>query len=91
MDLSEPQMLSVNQVRAALNVSRNTMYRLIDAGYIRATRFGPNGRWMIPASELERLEQEAQPQPLRIPELPLTRLRPEPGGVLVQRSAEPPA
>ncbi len=50
-----PKTFTVKEVADALGFSTNTVYKYLDEGKIKATRLGSEGRFKIPASEVERL------------------------------------
>lgn len=49
---------TVKEVARLLNFSTNTVYKHVNEGGIKAVRMGGDGRFRIPASEVERLLQE---------------------------------
>lgn len=63
--------LSVDQAAERLGVHANTVYRMIVAGRIRATRAGR--LWRIPQSELGRIETQEPPPGARGRPLPSPR------------------
>lgn len=52
----KPQALTVTQFCDATGLSRSTVYRWIEAGTLKAVRFTGESKWLIPLSELDRLE-----------------------------------
>jgi excisionase family DNA binding protein len=48
-----PQLLTIPEACHALRVARSTLYRLLDAGDLRAVKIGGSRR--IPATEIERI------------------------------------
>jgi excisionase family DNA binding protein len=49
------RLLTVDEVAAALAVSRPTVYRLFQSGQLRPVRVG--ARWRVPLGQIERLEE----------------------------------
>jgi excisionase family DNA binding protein len=58
MNLPERKALSVAEFVAITGLGRQTVYRLIERGDLRAVKFGES-RWLIPVTEVARLDEEA--------------------------------
>ncbi|KKS03385.1 MAG: hypothetical protein UU57_C0035G0001 [Candidatus Woesebacteria bacterium GW2011_GWE1_41_24] len=59
---------TVKEVAELLGFSTNTVYKYLDDGSIKAVRLGTEGRFRIPASEVDKLLQErgGNPQKMKV-------------------------
>jgi excisionase family DNA binding protein len=53
-EMSQTRPLMVGQTAALLGVTKSTIYRWIDKGYVKAIRL-PGGHFRIPLEEVERM------------------------------------